>query len=106
MGQTAILPEDATTQVESVDFSESRGFYSNAFYLILTTNTDGATVYYTTNGSLPTPETASIALDQNQAFPLIISETTCCRLENMFALEERAPITVKGKKEPQRTSST
>ncbi len=66
-------------QVEPVLFSQPRGFYAHAFYLILTTNTENATVYYTTDGSIPTPETASIALDHNQAFPLIINKTTCVR---------------------------
>ena len=65
--------------VEPVLFSQNRGFYAHAFYLILTTPTDDATVYYTTDGSVPNPETASIALDHNQAFPLIIRETTCVR---------------------------
>ena len=65
--------------VEPVVFSQTRGFYTHAFYLILTTPTEDATVYYTTDGSIPTPETARIALDHNQAFPLIISETTCVR---------------------------
>jgi len=74
-----ILPSNDENQVESVNFSQTRGFLNNAFYLILTTNTDNATVYYTVDGSTPTPETASIALDQNQAFPLIINKTTCVR---------------------------
>ncbi len=74
-----ISPFIGPNQVEPVLFSQPRGFYAHAFYLILTTNTDDATVYYTTDGSIPTPETASIALDHNQAFPLIISKTTCVR---------------------------
>ncbi len=66
-------------EVESVLFSQPRGFYTHAFYLILTTYTDDATVYYTTDGSVPNPDTAGIAMDHNQAFPLIISKTTCVR---------------------------
>ncbi|MCP4455813.1 MAG: hypothetical protein GY809_30510 [Planctomycetes bacterium] len=89
--QTSALQGDTTGQsllaagasdvneVETVVFSQSRGFYSQAFYLILTTDTDDATVYYTTDGGVPNPDTANIALEHNQAFPLIISETTCVR---------------------------
>lgn len=69
----------AADQVESVVFSQERGFYTYAFYLILTNSTPDATVYYTTDGSEPIPETAQIALDHNQAFPIIVDQTTCVR---------------------------
>ncbi|MCF7972981.1 MAG: lamin tail domain-containing protein [Phycisphaerae bacterium] len=89
--QTPVFPEESpndpgfihtifeVNQVESVVLSQPRGFYTHAFYLILTTNTEDATVFYTTDGSVPTPETGMIALEKNQAFPLIISKTTCVR---------------------------
>ena len=62
-------PAPDVNSVEPVLFSQGRGFYTHAFYLILTTGTDDATVYYTTDGSVPNPETARIALDHGQASP-------------------------------------
>lgn len=72
-------PVGDVNRVAPVLFSQARGFYTHAFYLILTTNTPEATVYYTTDGTVPTPDTAEIALDDNQAFPIIVNKTTCVR---------------------------
>ena len=41
-------------------FSHSRGFYTNAFSLTLTNATPGATIRYTTNGSLPSATNGTI----------------------------------------------
>jgi hypothetical protein len=40
--------------VEDTQFSHDRGFYDSAFNLTITTPTAGATIRYTTDGSLPT----------------------------------------------------
>ena len=36
-------------------FSHDRGFYSNSFSLSITCATVGASIYFTTNGSVPSP---------------------------------------------------
>ncbi|MDP7287956.1 MAG: lamin tail domain-containing protein, partial [Phycisphaerae bacterium] len=52
-------PGDANTEefwlfVENVDFSHDRGFYDDSFDLTLSTDTAGAEIRYTTDGSEPT----------------------------------------------------
>lgn len=64
-----VAPAADVNEVEPVLFSQARGFYTHAFYLILTTDTNDATVYYTTDGSVPTPETAQIAWSITRPFP-------------------------------------
>ena len=39
--------------VEEVEFSHSRGFYNTSFTVTLTTKTEGATIYYTTDATWP-----------------------------------------------------
>jgi hypothetical protein len=51
-------PGEANTEefwlyVENVDFSHERGFHDDPFDLTLTTDTAGAEIYYTTDGSAP-----------------------------------------------------
>ena len=51
-------PNEANTQdhwlyVEDTKFSHSRGFYSEAFNVEITTDTEGAEIYYTLDGSEP-----------------------------------------------------
>lgn len=41
-------------------FSKPHGFYKEAFLLEIDTPVPDATIYYTTNGSTPTPETATV----------------------------------------------
>lgn len=43
-------------EVAEVKLSHRRGFYEEPFDLVLTTRTEGATIRYTTNGSVPTPD--------------------------------------------------
>ena len=69
-------------QVEPPQFSISRGFYDQPFYLTIATETEGAEVYYTTDGSKP--------LDLNSqgeyqgtlyTSPILIRGTTCLRVQ-------------------------
>src|SRR6185503_12039601 len=41
--------------VEDTQFSARRGFFTAPFSMEITTPTDGARIYFTTNGSLPSP---------------------------------------------------
>lgn len=49
----------SVSQVSEVEFSHERGFYDTAFSLVLSSATTGATIYYTTDGSPPTPTTGT-----------------------------------------------
>lgn len=60
--------------VEDTRFSVDRGFYSNPFQVILATDTVGAEIRYTTDGSEPTATTGQI-----YANPVTISQTTVLR---------------------------
>jgi len=55
-------------------FTVPRGFYDRPFSLALTTTTAGASIYYTTNGAVPTPVSAT-----PYTAPLIITGTTLLR---------------------------
>ena len=44
---------DASGVVSDVEFSHKRGFYDSGFQLVLTTDTSGAEIHYTLNGSDP-----------------------------------------------------
>ena len=46
-------------QSSQLVFSNSHGFYEEGFLLEISTPVPDATIYYTTNGSTPTPETAT-----------------------------------------------
>jgi hypothetical protein len=60
--------------VTEVDFSPKRGFYETPFDLALSTDTPGATIRYTTDGSPPTP-----AHGIPYAGPIHIDRTTILR---------------------------
>ena len=62
-------------EVAEVKLGSKRGFYEEPFSLVLTTRTDGATIRYTTNGSLPTPERG-----MTYAAPIPIDGTTVLRV--------------------------
>ncbi|MEM7393003.1 MAG: FN3 associated domain-containing protein, partial [Verrucomicrobiota bacterium] len=47
-------------RVKSVQFSTNGGIYSNAITLILTSSTIGATIRYTTNGTVPTIDNSMV----------------------------------------------
>jgi hypothetical protein len=62
--------------VADTKFSRDRGFYDAPFEVEITTETPGATIRYTTDGSTPTLTHGQI---YNPALPIKISTTTCLR---------------------------
>ena len=62
--------------VSAVDFSLPAGFYSGAQSVTLSTNTPGATIRYTTDGSVPTGNSETVAPGE----AISIDETTVLRL--------------------------
>ena len=60
--------------VRDTRFSHDRGFYETNFSLVLTCATTGATIYYTTNGSAPSPTNGAA-----YAAPIPVSRTTAVR---------------------------
>ncbi|MBN2181913.1 MAG: CotH kinase family protein, partial [Sedimentisphaerales bacterium] len=61
-------------EVEAPEFSHSRGFYDESFYLTMASETKGAVIRYTTDGSVPTKTSGRIYLG-----PIHISTTTPLR---------------------------
>ena len=61
-------------KVADTTFSQKRGFFTAPFSLTITTLTDGATIRYTTDGTVPTATTGNI-----YAAPIAISATTVIR---------------------------
>ncbi len=72
------LPNDMTTlrppEVAPVAFSQPHGLYDATLTVALQTTTADAQIWYTTDGSLPTPETG-----QRYQAPLAITTTTILR---------------------------
>jgi hypothetical protein len=60
--------------VEDTKFSVDRGFFDSPFQLTITTDTPGATIYYTTNGSVPSLGTGTLYTG-----PITIDKTTVVR---------------------------
>lgn len=60
--------------VEDTKFSADRGFYNGPFQLAITSDTAGASIYYTTDGSAPTLGAGTI-----YTAPLTIDHTTVVR---------------------------
>ena len=61
-------------QVESLQLSHNRGFYDEPFSVTIATETEGAVICYTTDGSTPTEAHGRIYRG-----PVLISTTTCLR---------------------------
>jgi len=61
-------------RVSDTKFSVDRGFFTSPFYVTLTTNTAGATIRYTLDGSAPTATTGSV-----YASPIWVNATTTLR---------------------------
>ncbi len=65
--------------VADTQFSRNRGFYDEPFTLTIATETEGATIYYTVDGSDPS-DWIGMARDQGiYTGPLTVTETTCIR---------------------------
>ena len=60
--------------VEDTSFSVDRGFYEDPIVVELTTETEGAEIRYTTDGSAPTPANGEV-----YSSPLLIERTTTLR---------------------------
>ena len=60
--------------VSDTSFSVDRGFYTDPFSVEITTATQGAEIYYTTDGTEPSPRNGTLFLD-----PVLISSTTTLR---------------------------
>ncbi len=69
----AINAGGATDFVADTSFDHDRGFYDAAFDLVITSNTPGAEIYYTLDGS--NPDTGSTLYSG----PIPIDQTTCVR---------------------------
>jgi hypothetical protein len=65
--------------VEDVQFSHTRGFYDESFYLTLATETEGTEIYYTTNFSEPNEIAGRTMTGTLYTAPVLITRTTCIR---------------------------
>jgi hypothetical protein len=65
--------------VDEPRFSHDRGFYDENFYLTLSTPTDGATIYYTTDGTEPYQTGGRFPTGRVYTGPIPITRTTCLR---------------------------
>ncbi|MBN1673930.1 MAG: lamin tail domain-containing protein, partial [Kiritimatiellae bacterium] len=63
-------------RVQDTEFSHDRGFYTAPFAVTIATDTPGATIRYTTDGSAPGPAHGTVG---GQAAVVPISTTTCLR---------------------------
>ncbi|MDP6636269.1 MAG: lamin tail domain-containing protein [Phycisphaerae bacterium] len=66
--------EEFWLYVEDVEFSHDRGFYYDSFDLTLSTDTVGASIYYTTDGSAPDESNGTL-----YGAPIHITTTTIIR---------------------------
>ncbi|MHC4518979.1 MAG: lamin tail domain-containing protein, partial [Planctomycetota bacterium] len=66
--------------VADTKFSHDRGFYEAPFYVTPTTKTDGASLYYTTDGSEPFDDDRGVPIGTLYRQPIFISRTTCLRV--------------------------
>ncbi|MEJ2705772.1 MAG: chitobiase/beta-hexosaminidase C-terminal domain-containing protein, partial [Sedimentisphaerales bacterium] len=66
-------------EVEAPRFSRERGFYDEPFSVTLATETEGATIYYTLDGSRPFEVTGRFPTGLTYVGPLRVTRTTCLR---------------------------
>ena len=66
----------------TVDFSHERGFYEAPFQLALSNRVPGVSIYYTLNGTEPSPSNSNASLYTG---PLTISSTTVVRAKAFLA---------------------
>ncbi len=67
-------PAGVTGFVEDTSFNIDRGFFSAPFDLVISTATDEAEIYYTTDGSAPSPSSGTL-----YTAPLKVTSTTVVR---------------------------
>ena len=67
-------PEAFRERVGDTRFSAHRGYYDQPFEAVVSTETEGATIYYTTDGSTPSPENGMVYTK-----PIPVTRTTCLR---------------------------
>ncbi len=72
--------------VAPVTASVERGFYDQAFDVVLETNTPGSTLVYTTDGSSPSPENGTVILAADES----TSPTATMRVERTTTLRAAA----------------
>ncbi len=65
--------------LQEVAFSHDRGFYEDPILVTLTTETQGAEIWYTTNGSEPNSPALRGVNGSRYVGPIEISRTTCLR---------------------------
>jgi len=65
--------------VADPEFSQRRGFYDSPFSVSITTETEGATIYYTLDGSEPYNPDFGNPTGRTYSGPISISTTTCLR---------------------------
>ena len=65
--------------VAEPEFSIEHGFYNEAIQVALTTETEGATIYYTTDGGVPYQMGGRFPTGKIYTKPLTITKTTCLR---------------------------
>jgi len=65
--------------VAEPEFNYTRGFYDEPFSVTITTETEGAIIYYTLDGSEPYDIARSVAQGTFYTRPISISSTTCLR---------------------------
>lgn len=66
--------------VKDTNFLDDRGFYSEPFQLVITSDTPGATIRYTTDGSKPTPTSGTVYTG-----PILIDTTSTIRAMATFS---------------------
>ncbi len=65
--------------VADLQFSHQRGFYAQPLAVTITTDTPGATIYYTVDGSPPFDNQRRIPTGRPYTGPVAITTTTCLR---------------------------
>lgn len=70
--------EDLPPRVADTKFSVTRGFYESPITVAITTATEGATIYYSTDGSDPSAGSVFVP-GKKYTEPLVIDETTMLR---------------------------
>jgi len=70
---------DYLGEVADTKFSHNRGFYDEPFYVTIATETDGALIYYTLDGSDPYSTSGRVQGGEAYAGPVTINKTTCLR---------------------------